>query len=381
MSRRVHIFQRALDIARIPCGFLAILALVIASAGMAVPAAAVRQATTPPGPTAMATITPTPIATATSGTSGSYVNGAGIDRGDGTGGTIRTGQATSARHLPLSEKHIYDPYRTVSDKEESSLEYDAMRLEGYGVPALVYIRFSEDTPAQSQGYADDLRTNFGVESAPGADDGLVILVNTSFYSSRTGTITLSYGTNTLPVQGLDEAMLNRILEEDMMPRMRQNKLFEALSVGLRRFGYYAEFIPGAPPATSSRQDAAASAIAIAAPIATLLIALALLWSRIGSRRRVPSWVPTALVWAGAGIAIALAPLSVYARSRLGIGCALVLLAALALYGISSDIAMPMRRRTASTRVARARGSLMRRIGNIRNRARHRNRPAGSAGAR
>lgn len=380
MSRWAHIF-RALDIARIPCGFLAILALVVTSVGMAVPAAAARQATTPPSPTAMATITPTPTASATSGASSQYVTGAGIDRGDGTGGNIRTGQSTGIGHLPLSEKHIYDPYRMVSDKDESSLEYDATRLEAYGVPALVYIRFSEETPAQSQAYADDLRTSFGVESAPGADDGLVILVNTSFYSSRTGTIILSNGTNTLPVQGLDEATLTRILEEDMMPRLRQNKLSEALSVGLRRFGYYAEFIPGAPPTTSSRQDAAASAIAVAAPIATLLIALALLWSRIGSRRRVPSWVPTALVWAGAGIAIALAPLSVYARSRLGIGCALVLLAVLALYGISADVALPTRRRTVSTRVVRVRDPLMRRIGNIRNRVRDRHRPAESAGAR
>ena len=380
MSRRVHIFQRALDIARIPCGSLAVLALFVTSAGMAAPVHAARQATTPPGPTATATMAPTATATATSGTSNPYVNGAGIDRGDGTGGTIRTGQTTGAKHLPLSEKHIYDPYRMVSDKEESSLEYDAMRLEAYGVPALVYIRFSEETPAQSRAYADDLRTSFGVESAPGADDGLVILVNTSFYSSRNGTIVLSYGTNTLPVQGLDEAMLNRILEEDMMPRLRQNKLSDALSVGLRRFGYYAEYTPGAAPATSSRQEATASAIAVAAPIMTLVIAIALLWSRLASRRRTPSWVPTALVWAGAGIAIALAPLSVYARSRLGIGCALVLLAALALYGISTDVAMPMRRRAVSTRVVRARGSLMRRIDSTRNRARPRHRSAESAGA-
>ena len=357
------------------------LALVITSVSMTAPALAARQATTPPGATATATVTPTPTVTATSGASSQYVTGAGIDRGDGTGGTIRTGQATGVRHLPLSEKHIYDPYRMVSDKEESSLEYDATRLEAYGVPALVYIRFSEETPAQSQAYADDLRTSFGVESVPGADDGLVILVNTSFYSSRNGTIILSYGTNTLPVQGLDEATLNRILEEDMMPRLRQNKLSDALSVGLRRFGYYAEFIPGATPATSSRQETTASAIAVAAPIATIVIALALLWSRIGSRRRVPSWVPTSLVWAGAGTAIALAPLSVYARSRLGIGCALVLLAVLALYGISGDVAMPLRHRTVSTRVVRVRGSLMRRIGSIRNRARPRHRPAGLAGPR
>jgi uncharacterized membrane protein YgcG len=246
-----------------------------------------------------------------------------------------SGNSRVAR-VPLAQKHVYDPYQLLSSDDESNLEKDARYLQKNGVPALIYIRRSDATRTDSQEYADSLRLTWDVESAPNADDGMVILVTMGVISPRNGSIVFSYGQHTFPVNGLDVNRLNQIYLDNMLPSLARGQVYSALYVSIRLMSYYAIFTPGAPPALDSQQQDVSSILKIAAPVGTFatLLPLIAFWffprfaDVFGKRRRKAVRWAWLIVTAGWTSALILG--SVYGRTRLGIGCALLLLIAIGL---------------------------------------------------
>ena len=241
--------------------------------------------------------------------------------------------------VPLANKRVYDTSSLISSMDEKTLEGDARVLASYGVPVLVYVRRSTDTVAASQIFADNLRSQRRVESAPGADDGLVMLLTVDMRSSHSGNVVFSTGEQTLPVHGLDQESVDQIYREDIVPNLRQGKIFDALNISLRHMTYNAQFVPGDVPATSVRQDAVASLLSVIAPLGTMLLGVSigiqwliptLRFQRAGLNRR---HVNKALIAGGLGFAIVLAMLAVYARSTTGAGCAVLPFAILAANGL------------------------------------------------
>jgi len=231
-------------------------------------------------------------------------------------------------YIPLASKHIYDQALLLSVSEEKTLEGDARLLGAYGLPVFVFVRRSTDTVSESRIFADNLRTQRAVESAPGADDGLVMLLTLGLQSRFGASLVFSIGAHALPVQGLSKAALDQTYREDIAPNLRQAKIYDALNISLRRMSYKAWFVPGDAPPVSDLQRTTASLLSFASPLLLILfagltvvgrIAPDVLFRRVRITRR--SW-NRAEIALGVGIIIVLIPVAVYARSSLGISCAL-----------------------------------------------------------
>lgn len=236
---------------------------------------------------------------------------------------------------PDTSHAVFDPYRILTSDQATSLAGDAGRLKGAGLPTLVYIRISLNNQAQSQQFATSLVEKPGmVESSNGAQDGLVVLVSIPPGAPQKGNIAIAYGKNALPVNGLDAATIQQIDDRGMIPRMAQGDVFQALQFGLRQFNYVVAYTPYAVPRLSSTARTIGGWLSIGAPLLAGLTIL-LLVASVGARRRRPAgagwrrwlarWWPGVL--AGAFWAIFI-PLSVYARSRIGVFAAAAVIAAL-----------------------------------------------------
>lgn len=240
---------------------------------------------------------------------------------------------------PLANKRVYDMGSVLNDENEKTLEGGARVLASYGVPVLLFARRSTDTVAESQIFAGNLHSQRNVESAPGADDGLVMLLTVDTQFPYTGTIVVSTGVHTLPVQGLNQERLDQIYREDIVPNLRQGKNFDALNISLQHMTYNAQFVPGPVPATSLRQDKIASLVSVIAPLGAALLGLliGIQWliptakfQRAGINRR---HVNKGLIAGGLGFATVLTVLAVYSRSASGAGYAVLSFAILAANGL------------------------------------------------
>lgn len=241
--------------------------------------------------------------------------------------------------IPLTSKRVYDTGSILNDEREKMLEGDARVLASYGIPVLVFARRSTDTVAESQVFADNLRSQRNVESAPGADDGLVMLLTVSTQFPYRGEVVISTGEQTLPVQGLDQEKFDQIYRDDIVPNLRQGKNFDALNISLRHMTYNAQFVPGPVPATSLRQDKMASLLSVIAPLGAALLGLLIeiqwliptaKFRHAGVSRR---HVNKGLIAGGLGFATILTVLAVYSRSSIGSGYAVLSFAILAANGL------------------------------------------------
>lgn len=285
---------------------------------------------------------------------------------------------------PTAGETVFDPYRILTTDQTSSLTGDANRLRAAGLPVLVYIRLSVNTQAQSQQFAQSLAEKAGlVESHPGAQDGLVILIGIPPGAPQKGTLAIAYGKNALPVNGLDAATVQQIETQDMLPRLKLGQVFGAAQYGLRRFNYVVAYTPYSFPHRSPTAKTVGHWLSVAAPpVALLSIALLVLtWFPAGERWRTATgtagrrwlgrWWPAALAGALGAVVI---PLSVYARDRIGIFAAAAMLVALLLDAwVTAD--RPVRR--ARRRIIVAGGTLPERV--ARRRARPAERPAEGGG--
>ncbi len=189
---------------------------------------------------------------------------------------------------PESRTFVYDEAGVLTETEAERHQFDLDRLFTAGVPAIIFTRRSDDSRTDAVAFADRLRTEWQLESAPGADDGIVILVSLHESSRASNALVLSTGRQALPINQLTSETLQEIYDTEMQPAFRRNEINLALSFGVRRMLYYEGYTPPDPPPLSSGQRTARS-LATGVLAFTGLLALAgpvlSRWRKMSHRRR------------------------------------------------------------------------------------------------
>lgn len=209
-------------------------------------------------------------------------------------------------------------------------QFDLHRLQELGVEVLVYTRRSNASREDSERFAEGLRETWGIESAPRADDGLVMLITVNNEVPRRSTFILSPGQNFFPVGQMDEADLNHVYEQEIEPNFREKRYDVALAYGVRRILYAADYTPPDPPALTGVHAFAHEAAKIGGPIllqAALLglaIVPALTERRLTIRPKRKTVHAYAAVFGTASGLLAL--LAIVGRSGLGVLMAILVLA-------------------------------------------------------
>lgn len=230
---------------------------------------------------------------------------------------------------PLTDKRVYDMANLLNNEQEASIESDANRLARHGIPNVVVVHFSTLSPEEAGAFAAEIRRQWGVESSPGADDGLVLLVSINDTEENQGIVTtLSWGDNALPHYGVTSATAADIKRAWLDRYIDGGNLFEGIVFALRRLIYHSIYDPAPQaPLTGARADI--GAIMPAAGIALAAGALALAgwcWSPQGRQRRPrQELADLALQWGVPILAAAVFALSVAGRSGWGVAAGLVLL--------------------------------------------------------
>ena len=237
---------------------------------------------------------------------------------------------------PKTLPYFYDPSDVFPEDQQVTLTRDARLMQRSGIPSVVYVRTAsadEVGKKSSRAFADTVRREWNVESAPGADDGLVILLSFVPDNPAASTAVASWGTSTFDDSGLTPEYIQSVLDRDVSTLLDMEFPFEAMVYGLRQIRYGGIYFP--PPPDPLEGDAktlhdilqwVGPALAIGAVSAFVALSL----RRHADRLKAPSFI-----WKTAGLAgmlvVMLSVLSVIGRSRVGIGSALLILVALAVH--------------------------------------------------
>lgn len=143
---------------------------------------------------------------------------------------------------------IRDDARLFNEDQLNRFQFDLRRLQGLGENVMVYTRRADASRRDSEGFAKRLREAWHLESSPGADDGLLMLLTVNDTSPRSNTFVVSSGSNFFPVNQMDRADLNQVYEAEVEPNFREERYDVALAYGLRRVLYAADYTPPNAPA-------------------------------------------------------------------------------------------------------------------------------------
>jgi hypothetical protein len=237
---------------------------------------------------------------------------------------------------PLAEKRVYDMANLLNNGQEASIEMDAGRLARHGIPSLVIIQLGAMAPEEADAFAAHVRRQWGIESSPGADDGLVILVTVTDTEERRGIFTtMSWGDNALPhfgvtatsSAGIQHAWLDRYIDEGF--------LYEGIDFTLRRLIYHSIYDPAPQAPLTGLRANLGGVMSLAGPLLAI-VAVALAARRWTRNRRVPELVDLTLQWGVPVLAVAVFALAVMGHSGWGVAAAFVLLGVAALDWIARD---------------------------------------------
>ena len=230
---------------------------------------------------------------------------------------------------PLATKHVYDMANLLDNREESKLESDAARLQRFGIPALIVIQASDMAPEQASSFAAEVRRQWGVESAPGANDGLVMMVIVDTTEEKDVFTIMSWGDEALPHFGIDEGVAESIHTQWLDTYVQDGQIYEGILYSLRRLIYHSIYDPAPAPPLTSAQETVQSMVSWSAPLLALGgIALAAVgWPRPKPSRRAESpTYDTLMTWGMPVAAIIVGALSVWSQSEWGVLSACVLTA-------------------------------------------------------
>jgi uncharacterized membrane protein YgcG len=204
---------------------------------------------------------------------------------------VQTPDAGESTPEPVPAKpdkfdRVYDVPGRLDKEEYDRFHFDIGRMWNDGLPAVIYIRESGDDAAASQQFADQLRMLWDIESARGADDGLVMLVTIRDRFPKTALLTLSYGSNAFPQGQMTVDVLNSMLEEEAYPRIRTGNVNGGLTYAVRRILYYSEYTAPFPPPLTDRQE---TLHRLATPVASI-VAIFLIGLIVVPGKRLPVWV-------------------------------------------------------------------------------------------
>jgi uncharacterized membrane protein YgcG len=246
---------------------------------------------------------------------------------------LATQAAPPPRPEPVPE--LYNATELFTSDELSVLENDAFRLQSINIPTVVYVRIadSDDADAAStQQFADTVRNEWGIESAPGTNDGLVLLVTLDKQGKHGHSIAVSYGDATFQHSGLTPEYIEGVFHDQMMPLLEKGRYYEAMYTGIRKVRYGGIYFPPPVPPLERGQRAVHDGVSWVAPISVIAVSAMFIAMSLRLTMDAPERRPLVRkIGIAVGIwIVALAILSVYGQSAIGIASALLITISLAI---------------------------------------------------
>jgi uncharacterized membrane protein YgcG len=230
---------------------------------------------------------------------------------------------------------LYNATDLFTKDQLGTLLMDAYRLESIKIPTVFYVRVADSDyagPASTRQFADTIRADWDIESAPGADNGLVILLTLDKQGEHGHSLTLSYGEATFARSGLTPGYIQEVFDERMMPLLEEGRYFDAVSGGMRRIRYGGiYFAPPVPPLVGAAQTVH-TGLAWLAPLGVIAISVLFITLSLRLPMDDPARRPLVrrIAVATGGLALVLFALSVYGRSAIGVASAMLITLALAI---------------------------------------------------
>lgn len=226
---------------------------------------------------------------------------------------------------PIDSKHLYDTANLLTNDQEARIEQDANRLNGFGIPTVILVQVSDMTAEQAQAFAAEVRTTWGVESDPGADDGLVMMVVADMSEDKNVYTVMSWGDEAFPHFGIDANVAEAIHRDWLDAYVQDGEMYEGILYSLRRLIYHSIYDPAPAAPLTDVQSAARTITSWVGPLLALAGVATMVFSR---SRRTPSnlerlrpYMP--LILASASIIVAVA--AVWSHSEVGVASTIVLL--------------------------------------------------------
>jgi hypothetical protein len=240
---------------------------------------------------------------------------------------------------PLAEKRVYDMANLLNNAQEASIETDAARLARFGVPVVVIVQLSTMSPEQAAAFAADVRRQWRVETRPGADDGLIMLVSVADTEEQQGIVTtMSWGDNALPHFGITATTSAQIQNAWLDRYIDNGYLYEGILFTLRRLVYHSIYDPAPQAALTGVRAALGTAMSLIGPLLAIVAVPLAAWRWTHGRpgRAARDLPDLALTWGVPALALAVAALAVIGHSRWGVAAALALLAVAAVDWVARD---------------------------------------------
>lgn len=169
-------------------------------------------------------------------------------------------QDDSARPLVIDRAGILD------EGQERSAVNDAYRLNLYGIPTQIVTEPVGLNQPQADARANELRESQGIESHPGANDGLLFYVSTDLYDPSNIVMSISVGARTLPRNGFTAAALDDIRTRIVAVQLAFGHPARAIVYSLREMIYLEQYVPPPPPPLTGWRFDANPIVDVAGPI-------------------------------------------------------------------------------------------------------------------
>ncbi|HYJ12448.1 MAG TPA: TPM domain-containing protein [Thermomicrobiales bacterium] len=140
---------------------------------------------------------------------------------------------------------VVDWANLLDERQETSAINDTWRLNLLGVPTQVVTELIESTPELARQRAEALRVEHGIESAPSADDGMLIYAAVNPSNRSLVTVAVAAGPNGLPTGGLTTGDLSDIQSNIVVPQLTAGHPARAIVYSVREMTYQQIFTP--PP--------------------------------------------------------------------------------------------------------------------------------------
>jgi hypothetical protein len=218
---------------------------------------------------------------------------------------------------------VVDRANLLDEGQERSAIDDAWRLNTIGTPTQVVTELMQSTPELASQRATELRIANAIESAPGADDGVLIYAAVNPGDRSRVDVAISVGLHAVPRGGFTETSPSDIRNDIIEPQLQAGHPARAIVYSLGEIHYLQVFTPPPVAPLEGWRSTLHTIMQILAPfVAVVTAAMLAVHTRPGTllRKEIVSVVLACL------IAFGLAAVSMVARSPVGALSALALLA-------------------------------------------------------
>lgn len=205
-----------------------------------------------------------------------------------------TGSTRAAADFGSREagRHVYDRAGVLSAAEVSDLEARAVANERAGAPTIVYLRVAKADADGTSKDARELMDAWNVQSAPDAQDGVVIFLNLTPDDTKHGQAAIWVGQGQSGAGGkLPKYELERIYNDVMRPPLRDGQTAAGIGAGLSALTNDLIVGPPPPPPPSTAERVGSAIAGLPLNIAGIAATLALVIFGLRAWRGRPTAAP------------------------------------------------------------------------------------------